>query len=1130
MKTTLPLLLAAVTLFACPAATPTDPCSPSPCGVGGQCTSFGGVPFCSCNLGFTLADGTCREVDACATNPCTGGKQCTSVQGAASCSCPNDLIDVGGQCVSQLCSTANCGTVPHQTVCTVTGGVAKCSCEAGYQPTPTGCSAMPIFDCAKKHTGDAQEPDECPSLAGTLDGLTQQHTLAPAGDVDWMKFTVPTGHIAAIDVRDLAGVTLLDVYGADGLTSLASNHAGPSPSVRFVVPSTNASTLYVRVSSATGSGSDVYEITLRDLGVDDLPDQLSAARSLGSAARFEGEVQFPGDVDVVRLDTVVGDAWSFSLDSFSDVDVELLAADGSLLQRLGSSGTATLVAADTSMYLRAKGRYATSVGAFSLSVTALGADDYGDDAAHATAITPDGTSTSARWERAGDLDVISFQATSGHSYALTCASSAGCRVTATHPSGTITTASSSTAINTTLNPTSSGTMTIAFSSYSGATAPYSWSLNDLSVDDVGDDATTAEPLQLGATRTAGIQTTTDHDFFSVTVATGQVYVATCTSTASYLCAMTVRTASGTSLGSTSYGYGSPTTVSFVPTTAGTVTIDVFGSSSTGTYTLSVVSQGSDDHGNTAATATAITAGSTTSGNIQFSGDLDVFSFSATSGAIYSAQCTTSASYLCKLTVRDASGTSVATTSYGTSTTAWFKASAAGTYTIEVAASYTGYFGAYSLVLSSAGTDDFGDTTTAATTVTLGASVTGATQFAYDHDVMAVAVTAGHIYTATCTTTASYLCAFIVRNDAGTQVTTTSYGTSTTATFVAAASGTYTFDMSPASSTTGSWTFRVADSGTDDFGDTPATAGTGTVGTPVNGNLQYAGDKDVVSYATTLNHVYAVGCTGSQSYGCNLTVRDSTGTSVATTSYGTSTTVSFKALGTGPYTVEVKNYYSYTGTWTLTVTDSGLDDHGDTAATGTALTLGGASATGSLQYAGDKDVFTFTATAGTIYRFGCTTSATYLCALSAKNATGTVVATSSYGTSTQVAFKAAASGTFSVEVSSTYSYLGAYSVQVGTLTDDHGDTPGTGTAMTLGQTKTGNLDYAADVDYFQVSLTAGTAYTVTVTPSTVSWSVVDPTLGTVSLISGGFTAATTGTYYVRVAATASTLVPYSVVVQ
>ena len=417
------------------------------------------------------------------------------------------------------------------------------------------------------------------------------------------------------------------------------------------------------------------------------------------------------------------------------------------------------------------------MGLFSLTTGALGPDDHGDDAARATPVSATGLSTSANWERTGDVDVLSLQATAGHAYALSCASTRGCRISVTTASGAVlvNNAASSTA-NALFTPSTSGAVFLQFSAFTAGSGAYAWTLTDTSIDDVGDTASTALPITIGTTRSAALQTSSDRDVFSFSSQAGRGYRATCSSATRYVCAMVVRDASGSSLGSTSYSSssGSPTTVSFSTNTATTVTIEVSGAA-TGSYALELVDLGADDHGNTAATATAGQLGVATTGTIQLSGDVDVFSFSATAGSLYVAQCASSGTYLCAMTVRDGSGLTVASSSSGVSTSASFSALGAGTYTVEVRAQYTGYLGAYTLTVSSAGADDFGDTAATAGAITVGSTVNGITQFQYDRDVMSFTAVTGRIYVATCTTSVSYLCGFTVRDTTGTSVATTSYG-------------------------------------------------------------------------------------------------------------------------------------------------------------------------------------------------------------------------------------------------------------------------------------------------------------------------------------------------------------------
>src|SRR5262249_57315317 len=122
------------------------------------------------------------------------------------------------------------------------------------------------------------------------------------------------------------------------------------------------------------------------------------------------------------------------------------------------------------------------------------------------------------------------------------------------------------------------------------------------------------------------------------------------------------------------------------------------------------------------------------------------------------------------------------------------------------------------------------------------------------------------------------------------------------------------------------------------------------------------------FTSTAGHIYKVSCTSSSSYLCYLNVRDAGGTSVASSTYGTSTSATFRATAAASFNIDVYAYSTYTGSYSVTVTDLGADDHGDTAATATALTLGGATPANE-QCAYDQDFLSFTATAASI----CTVS-------------------------------------------------------------------------------------------------------------------------------------------------------------
>ena len=180
---------------------------------------------------------------------------------------------------------------------------------------------------------------------------------------------------------------------------------------------------------------------------------------------------------------------------------------------------------------------------------------------------------------------------------------------------------------------------------------------------------------------------------------------------------------------------------------------------------------------------------------------------------------------------------------------------------------------------------------------------------------------------------------------------------------------------------------------------------------------------------------------------------------------------------------------------------------------------GTSTAGSIEYRGDLDEFSFTATAGRIYQVSCTPGTLANCPVLLRSAAGSSLAQGSG----KASFEAATSGTVYVEIGSSYSQnVGTYSVVVSDLgPDDHGDTWTTATPLSVGVATGGLIEIPYDADYFSLSLSAG-SHTVTIASSTYYLDVdVYGTDGTTSIVGGSspqtFTATAAGTYYFRVTA-------------
>src|SRR5205823_5297331 len=103
------------------------------------------------------------------------------------------------------------------------------------------------------------------------------------------------------------------------------------------------------------------------------------------------------------------------------------------------------------------------------------------------------------------------------------------------------------------------------------------------------------------------------------------------------CAVRLMTAAGATLapGVTGSSPGSQL-AAYKVATAGTVYAEVKAgyANYAGPYTYTLEDLGPDDHGDTLATADAITFGTTSQGNLETTSDLDVFTFTATANHIY----------------------------------------------------------------------------------------------------------------------------------------------------------------------------------------------------------------------------------------------------------------------------------------------------------------------------------------------------------------------------------------------------------------------------------------------------------------------------------------------------------------
>lgn len=101
---------------------PINPCFPSPCGLNAQCRNIGGIPSCSCIVGFFGSPPNCKP--ECALNT----------------DCSNDKA-----CISMKCQNPCLGSCGLNALCNVIQHVPVCSCPSGYNGDPFAiCNIKPV--------------------------------------------------------------------------------------------------------------------------------------------------------------------------------------------------------------------------------------------------------------------------------------------------------------------------------------------------------------------------------------------------------------------------------------------------------------------------------------------------------------------------------------------------------------------------------------------------------------------------------------------------------------------------------------------------------------------------------------------------------------------------------------------------------------------------------------------------------------------------------------------------------------------------------------------------------------------------------------------------------------------------
>lgn len=305
---------------------------------------------------------------------------------------------------------------------------------------------------------------------------------------------------------------------------------------------------------------------------------------------------------------------------------------------------------------------------------------------------------------------------------------------------------------------------------------------------------------------------------------------------------------------------------------------------------------------------------------------------------------------------------------------------------------------------------------------------------------------------------------------------------------------------------------------------------------VSSKLDVAGDADWFKLAMTSGLSYGFEVSGGASTtpltGPDLQIRDAAGNILDSrqTFSGTFADLAFNATSTGSYFLSVSDSNSDTGDYGVRWIAS--DNIQNNVSTTNALTRN-ATVAARLDVAGDADWFRLAMTSGLSYGFelrGATTDRLTGGDIQIRDAAGNILDSRQTfsGTAADLSFHATATGNYLFSVSDANSDVGGYTVKwITTDTIQNNIT----TAQTLGRNSstTSRIDVEGDSDWFKITMNAGESYGFQVLGSgtnQLQWgdlqlrdaqgNIIGSFNSSSSSINTlGFTAATTGTFFISV---------------
>jgi hypothetical protein len=369
-------------------------------------------------------------------------------------------------------------------------------------------------------------------------------------------------------------------------------------------------------------------------------------------------------------------------------------------------------------------------------------------------------------------------------------------------------------------------------------------------------------------------------------------------------------------------------------------------------------------------------------------------------------------------------------------------------------------------------------------IAIGRRLSGVFQFSGDRDWFRVTLKAGHTYRFDLTGNGVIDPNLALRDAKGSRraFNDDASGPPSQITYKATVAGTYYLDAGSSTKGSGTYTLEATDiTPKDDFGATAPTSGSIAVGRRAKGAVHFNGDRDWFRVELRAGRSYRFNLTGDKLLDCSLALRDAKGSRRAFNddANGRHPQITYKATVGGIYYLDAGAAGKGTGTYTLQATDTTpKDDFGATTATKGSIAVGG-SATGVVEFSGDRDWFRLSLGAGRTYRFTLNGTPLSDPTLALRDASGSRRAFNddSKGRNSQITFTSIKGGIHYLDAGAYGKATGSYTLQVADITpkDDFAATTASTGAIVVGRRVSGAVNFNGDRDWFRVDLQAGRTY-------------------------------------------------------